>query len=103
MRRTVCGSPHACRDAPPGRHSRACGVHAVNTISWAVRHDGPSQLARRLAGLSWQWIPYVSSGLPLALKLRSVISSSPDVLILANHGLVIGGESCEAGSGGSSS
>lgn len=77
-------------------HRVVIHVHAVNTISWAVRHDGPSQLARRLAGLSWQWIPYVPSGLPLALKLRSVISSSPDVLILANHGLVVGGESCEA-------
>jgi len=70
-------------------------VHSVNTISWAVRRDGPTHLAGRLAGLSWQWIPYVSSGLPLALRLQSVMSSSPDVLILANHGLVVGGESCD--------
>ena len=77
-------------------HRVVIHVHAVNTISWAVRSDGPSQLTRRLAGLSWQWIPYVSSGLPLALELRSVLSSSPDVLILANHGLVVGGESGEA-------
>ena len=77
-------------------HRVVIHVHAVNTISWAVRHDGPSHLARRLAGLSWQWIPYMSSGLPLALKLRSVMSSSPDIFILANHGLVVGGQSCEA-------
>jgi rhamnose utilization protein RhaD (predicted bifunctional aldolase and dehydrogenase) len=71
-------------------------VHSVNTIAWAVRHDGPAQLAGRLAGLSWPWIPYVPSGLPLALQIQRVTSSSPDVLILANHGLVVGGESCGA-------
>jgi rhamnose utilization protein RhaD (predicted bifunctional aldolase and dehydrogenase) len=77
-------------------HQVVIHVHAVNTIAWAVRRDGPTHLAARLAGLSWQWIPYVSSGLPLALQIQAVMSSSPDVLILANHGLVVGGESCEA-------
>ena len=77
-------------------HQVVIHVHAVNTIAWAVRRDGPAHLAGRLAGLSWQWIPYVSSGLPLALQIKGVMSSSPDVLILANHGLVVGGESCGA-------
>ena len=77
-------------------HRVVIHVHSVNTISWAVRRDGPSQLVHRLAGLSWRWIPYVSSGLPLAFKLRGVMSSSPDVLILANHGLAVGGDSCQA-------
>ncbi len=76
-------------------HRVVIHVHSVNTISWAVRADGPSHLQRLLTGLSWRWIPYLSSGLPLALKLRSVMSSSPNVLILANHGLVVAGESCE--------
>jgi rhamnose utilization protein RhaD (predicted bifunctional aldolase and dehydrogenase) len=77
-------------------HRVVIHVHSVNTIAWAVRHDGPAHLAPRLAGLSWKWIPYVSSGLPLALQIQRVTSCSPDVLILANHGLVVGGESCAA-------
>jgi rhamnose utilization protein RhaD (predicted bifunctional aldolase and dehydrogenase) len=77
-------------------HRVVVHVHSVNTIAWAVRRDGPAHLAGRLAGLAWQWIPYVSSGLPLALQIESVTSSWPDVLILANHGLVVGGESCGA-------
>jgi rhamnose utilization protein RhaD (predicted bifunctional aldolase and dehydrogenase) len=77
-------------------HRVVIHVHAVSTIAWAVRRDGPTQLKRSLAGLSWQWIPYVSSGVPLALQIQRVMPSAPDVLILANHGLVIGAESCEA-------
>ena len=77
-------------------HRVVIHVHSVNTIAWAVRRDGPAHVAGRLAGLSWQWIPYVPSGLPLALQIQRVTSSSPDVLILANHGLVVGGESCGA-------
>jgi rhamnose utilization protein RhaD (predicted bifunctional aldolase and dehydrogenase) len=74
-------------------HRVVVHVHSVNTIARAVRRDGPSHLAGLLDGLSWQWIPYVSSGLPLALQTQRVTSSSPDVLVLANHGLVIGAES----------
>ena len=77
-------------------HRVVIHVHSVNTIAWAVRRDGPAHVAGRLAGLSWQWIPYVPSGLPLALRIQRVMSFSPDVLILANHGLVVGGESCLA-------
>ncbi|MDQ2841368.1 MAG: class II aldolase/adducin family protein [Acidobacteriota bacterium] len=71
-------------------------VHSVNTIAWAVREDGPRQLSTRLAGLRWQWIPYIPSGNSLARKIEHVLSSSPqtDVLVLGNHGLVVCGNSC---------
>jgi rhamnose utilization protein RhaD (predicted bifunctional aldolase and dehydrogenase) len=77
-------------------HKVIIHVHAANTIAWAVRHDGLAHLAQRLDGLSWRWIPYVSSGLPLARQIQRVLFSSPDVLILANHGLVVGGQNCGA-------
>lgn len=69
-------------------------VHSVNTIAWAVRKDGPELLADRLAGLRWQWIPYVGSGLPLAQEVEKTFSSSPEteILVLGNHGLVVCGE-----------
>ena len=79
-------------------HKVVIHVHSVNTISWAVRSDGEQQLAERLAGLDWCWIPYVSSGMPLARRVERAISASPDarVFVLANHGLVVCGDSCHA-------
>jgi rhamnose utilization protein RhaD (predicted bifunctional aldolase and dehydrogenase) len=73
-------------------------VHSVNTIAWAVRQDGRAELASRLDGISWQWIPYVPSGLPLARAIQTALTRAPltDVLVLANHGLVVCGENCEA-------
>ncbi len=72
-------------------------VHSVNTIAWAVRQDGASELARRLNGIAWQWIPYTPSGLPLARAVQAAMVREPGtrVLILANHGLVVGGDDCE--------
>ncbi len=73
-------------------------VHAINAIAWAVRKDGASQLTARLDGLRWAWIPYVASGLPLAIAIERAIAIEPDanVFILANHGLVICGNDSES-------
>jgi rhamnose utilization protein RhaD (predicted bifunctional aldolase and dehydrogenase) len=79
-------------------HRVVLHVHSVNTIAWAVRRDAPSLLSERLAGLRWKWIPYVASGLPLAREVERAIACEPgtNVLVLANHGLVVCGDSCEA-------
>ncbi|PYX62567.1 MAG: class II aldolase [Acidobacteria bacterium] len=79
-------------------HRVVLHVHCVNTIAWAVRQDAPVQLEHQLDGLRWQWISYVPSGLPLAWEIEKVLSVSPDtdVLVLGNHGLVIGGNDCGA-------
>ena len=78
-------------------HRVVLHVHCVNTIAWAVRHDAPFQLERRLEGLKWQWIPYVASGLPLSRAIEQARSSSrgKDLFVLGNHGLVIAGEDSE--------
>ena len=79
-------------------HRVVIHVHSVNTISWAVRLDGPERLAERLDGLRWSWISYVSSGLPLARMIEKAIDTvaGANVFVLANHGLVVCGESCDA-------
>ena len=71
-------------------------VHAINTIAWAVRADGCAQIAERLNGLNWSWIPYMPSGLPLAREIGRAIDRRPDtsIFVLENHGLVVCGESC---------
>lgn len=79
-------------------HPVVLHVHSINTIAWAVREDAASQLEARLNGLRWQWIPYVASGLPLAREIARALSARPDtdVLVLGNHGLVLGGEDCKS-------
>jgi rhamnose utilization protein RhaD (predicted bifunctional aldolase and dehydrogenase) len=71
-------------------------VHSVNTIAWAVRRDGPAELAVRLEGIPWRWIPYGASGMPLARMIENALGADPRirVLALANHGLVVCGDDC---------
>ncbi len=64
-------------------------VHCVDTIAHAVRQDCVAQVAPRLDGLNWAYVPYARPGLPLALAIAENSASKPDVLILANHGLVV--------------
>jgi ribulose-5-phosphate 4-epimerase/fuculose-1-phosphate aldolase len=79
-------------------HRVVLHVHSVNTIAWAVRLDGQDELALRLEGIDWQWIPYVASGLPLARAVEAAVARSPEtsVLVLANHGLVVCAQNCQA-------
>ena len=79
-------------------HRVVVHVHSVNTIAWAVRRDGPAQLMALLAGLDWQWIPYVPSGLPLAFAIQKACSGFPrtNIFVLANHGLVVCGDDCDS-------
>jgi ribulose-5-phosphate 4-epimerase/fuculose-1-phosphate aldolase len=80
------------------RHRVVIHVHSVNTLAWAIRLDGAVQLEERLAGLNWRWIPYVSSGIPLAREIAKQVADTPetDVLVLGNHGLVVCGDDCDA-------
>ena len=78
-------------------HTVVLHVHSVNAIAWAVRADGERALAERLDGLRWAWIPYVRPGLPLAQAVAGAVEhSAPDVIVMANHGLVVGGGDCVA-------
>ncbi len=79
-------------------HRVVVHVHSINTIAWAIREDAVEQLAARLAGIDWQWIPYVESGIPLARQVKQAVARAPqtNVLILGNHGLVVCGETCES-------
>jgi rhamnose utilization protein RhaD (predicted bifunctional aldolase and dehydrogenase) len=79
-------------------HRVVLHVHSVNTIAWAVREDAADQMGARLEGLRWQWIPYVASGPPLAREIERVLSAHPDtdVLVLGNHGLVLGAKDSQA-------
>jgi rhamnose utilization protein RhaD (predicted bifunctional aldolase and dehydrogenase) len=70
--------------------------HDVNVIAWAVRRDAGDALAGPMRGLNWAFVPYARPGLPLTRAVRDILDrTTPDVLILGNHGLVAGGETPE--------
>jgi rhamnose utilization protein RhaD (predicted bifunctional aldolase and dehydrogenase) len=77
-------------------HRVVVHVHSVRAIAWAIRKDMPGALCDRLAGLSWDWIPYIHPGLILGKEIRRRRSSEPDVLILGNHGLVVAADDCDS-------
>ncbi|MES1261438.1 MAG: class II aldolase/adducin family protein [Acidobacteriota bacterium] len=64
-------------------------LHAVNTVAWSLHAAGESELRERLHGLRWAWIPYTLSGRDLGREVLTAARSEPDVLVLANHGLVV--------------
>jgi rhamnose utilization protein RhaD (predicted bifunctional aldolase and dehydrogenase) len=71
-------------------------VHSVRTIAWAARAHGAEGVAPLLETVRWSWIPYTHPGIPLAIRIQRELEKRPDVLILENHGLVVGAEDCAA-------
>ncbi|HUL09183.1 MAG TPA: class II aldolase/adducin family protein [Candidatus Acidoferrum sp.] len=71
-------------------------VHCVETIAWAVQADAQERLAALLDGLDWILVPYVRPGPPLTQLMETLVSARTTVVVLANHGLVVCGESVAA-------
>ena len=69
-------------------------LHSVNVLSWTVREDGRDRVAGRLQGLNWAWVPYARPGLLLTRVTALAAQSGPDILVLGNHGVVVGGADC---------
>jgi rhamnose utilization protein RhaD (predicted bifunctional aldolase and dehydrogenase) len=70
-------------------------IHCVNTIALAVRHDGESLVRERVrphADVALAFIPYCKPGLPLAYAIAERLTKETNVFVLANHGLVVAGE-----------
>lgn len=78
-------------------HRIVVHTHSVRTIALAIRADGESLVAERLTGLAWAWVPYCKPGLPLTVAVAERLADRPaDILVLGNHGLVVGAESVPA-------
>lgn len=71
-------------------------VHCVDAIAFAVRTDCRPELEPRLDGLNWVLVPYARPGLPLALAVARHLECWPDVLVLANHGLIVSADTVAA-------
>jgi rhamnose utilization protein RhaD (predicted bifunctional aldolase and dehydrogenase) len=71
-------------------------LHSIATIAHAVRQDAEEQLAHKLFGLAWCFLPYVRPGLALCRELVSAADRGPfDVFVLGNHGLTVAAADCE--------
>jgi rhamnose utilization protein RhaD (predicted bifunctional aldolase and dehydrogenase) len=78
-------------------HRAVAHLHSVNAISWAVQVGVQSELSRRLSGIRWVWVPYVHPGIRLSEEIGNAFARTPaDVVLLANHGIVLGAGSFEA-------
>ena len=78
-------------------HRVVVHTHSVRTIALAACEDAALRLEERLAGLRWAFIPYAHPGLPLTRAIARALEGAPaDVLVLGNHGLVVGADSVAA-------
>jgi len=75
-------------------HKVVIHIHSVNAISHSIYENSESKLQKLLLGLNWAWVPYNKPGTKLTAAVRETFkNASPDILVLGNHGLVLGGES----------
>lgn len=90
LRPSIETSLHALLPQPIVLH-----VHSVNSIALSVCVDALPEFQKRLDGLRWAWIPYVRPGTDLTDAVAEALAQQhADVLILANHGLVVTGTRC---------
>jgi rhamnose utilization protein RhaD (predicted bifunctional aldolase and dehydrogenase) len=90
LRPSIETSVHAIMPLPVVVH-----IHCVNTIALAVRRDGDPLVRERLgadADVTLAFVPYRKPGLPLAHAISERLTEDTNVFVLANHGLVVAGE-----------
>ena len=69
-------------------------VHAVEAIAHLIRREPAPALAALLEERGCAWVPYRKPGLALAEAVSAALAARPsaDVVLLANHGVVVGGD-----------
>ena len=74
-------------------HAAVLHAHAIGAMTLSILADGQARAVQALAGLNWAWAPYRRPGAPLAEEIRRVLQAgAADILILQNHGVVVGGD-----------
>jgi rhamnose utilization protein RhaD (predicted bifunctional aldolase and dehydrogenase) len=71
-------------------------THPVELLAWIVCKDAELNLNNLFDKLNWKWVPYARPGFDLTKQvLQATDNKVIDILVLGNHGLVVGGDSCE--------
>tara|TARA_B100000212_G_C27362343_1_gene528769 strand:+ start:183 stop:1172 length:990 start_codon:yes stop_codon:yes gene_type:complete len=69
-------------------------THSVDVIAITLMSNSLDYLKKSLKGINWKFIPYFKPGVPLANAISKELKDNPaNVLVLANHGLVVAEES----------
>ena len=80
-------------------HTVVLHAHAIEVLSAMVRSDPAPALEQHLADYDYRWatVSYQKPGADLAKEVALAIRRDPslDVILMANHGVVIGGSSAE--------
>ena len=77
-------------------HPWVTHTHPLSVLVWACQQDARAQLSARLEGLPWCFVPYTKPGKALADAVQAARADSQcPIIILENHGLVIGADSPE--------
>ena len=77
-------------------HRVVVHTHSVNALAILVRADARAVLAPLLHGLRWSFVPYARPGRPLLRAVEAAGGAEADVLMLENHGLVLGAANVDA-------
>ncbi|NND89549.1 MAG: class II aldolase [Granulosicoccus sp.] len=70
-------------------------VHCIHTLAHAIRTDALESISHRLEGLDWVIVPYTKPGANLAKTVSKSLRMNTNIVILANHGLLVAGDSVE--------
>lgn len=87
LRPSIETAVHAVFDHPVVIHT-----HCVESIAVAAREDAAEIVAARLQTMRAAFVPYVKPGAPLARAILAHAPAGTDVLVLGNHGLVVGAD-----------
>jgi rhamnose utilization protein RhaD (predicted bifunctional aldolase and dehydrogenase) len=76
-------------------HRVVLHTHSVAVIAMASRQDAEAVIGPLLEGLDWLFVHYARPGMPLTKEImRAQAGRDRDVIVLANHGLIVGGDGC---------
>lgn len=70
--------------------------HPIDIIARSVSRNSRIDFEKLFAGLNWLWLDYHKPGVELANSLNEALLKQdvpPNIIVLANHGLVLAGES----------
>lgn len=82
---------HAALNWPVVAHT-----HSIAALTHAVSEKGLQAANDKLAGMPFVCVPYAKPGLPLTRQILSRIDPRAQIILLANHGLIVCGADVQA-------
>jgi ribulose-5-phosphate 4-epimerase/fuculose-1-phosphate aldolase len=81
-------------------HRVVLHAHPVNAIAATLTPSGRVRLAEAMAGGRGALVDYFKPGARLAMQVNRIIAEQqPNVIVLANHGVILGADTAEAAAG----